>query len=44
MHVYVREERREGQRLERDRERENSIYIFIVYHALQLMSKYVEKG
>ena len=43
MHVYVREKRREGQR-ERDTERENSKYIFIVYHALQLMSKYVERG
>lgn len=38
MHVYVREKRRREQR-----KRENSVYILIVHHALQLMSKDVER-
>ena len=38
MHVYVREKRRGEQR-----KRENSVYILIVHHALQLMSKDVER-
>ena len=37
MHVYVREKTRGEQR-----KRNNSIYIFIVHHALQLMSKDVD--
>ena len=36
--MYMLERKGEG-----SRERENSIYIFIVRHALQLMSKDVER-